>query len=211
VTAAGSARLRWPLEPPYPRSLAGALDHLGRWVPVERFAPLVRTKAMGRWHRPRSGERRVDPDGALQAVSLQLWCGQCVRMPALTADEVPDGEKLCGTCEGRAVGAGYPAIAGEPAMPLLHQPVSSRPPPPICPAVRRRLVPTPPPGKWPATVACPACGELVRIRAYGSGSSGGGVTLQRHPPGAGLMAPCPFHRWDQLVLRDQRAVCSCAR
>ena len=130
----------------------------------------------------RSGARRIHLDGTLGNAHVQLWCGQTVFLPA---DEVPAGEKLCGTCEGCAVGAGHRAIAGEP--------VSSRPPPPICPAVWRRLVPNRVSGRWPVTAECPACGELAWVRVYGRGYDGGGEVLERHVPGvrAGRAVPVP--------------------
>jgi hypothetical protein len=39
----------------------------------------------------------------------------------------------------------------------------------------------------------------------------GGVVVQRHPAGSGLVNPCPIHGWYRLVLSDAKAMCACGR
>jgi hypothetical protein len=199
-----TASLRLPLEPPYTRGTG-----LGpRYVPIERFAPLVRTGGMGRWHRPRSGLRYVADGRPSGRYSLHTWCGQIAHSARgiITADQ-PDQDPLCGTCEGRAVGAGHSLIGVVPMSELLFEPFSQYAPPPVCPGFRRGLVRT----DTARAEQCVTCGELVPIRFYGRGYDAVRVFPQSHPPGPGLVPPCPFHGWDMLVLRPgaERASCSC--
>ena len=196
-----------PMEPPYTRSL-GYIDR--GVVALERGPRLVRTRGMGRWHRPRCGvlypaERSVT---GRERTRLTLWCGQGVDLAdCLTRADLPDGELLCGTCEGRAVGAGYLPVVGEPGAPLVHRPVSSRPPPVNCPSGRisRYTLERFPYGR---DFPCPACADPVRLRLAG-GWSNPHVAIAAHPPGPGLIPPCPHHRWDQLVLIYDHAGCRC--
>ncbi|WWT39738.1 hypothetical protein [Microcystis phage Mwe-JY05] len=196
------------LEPPYRRSAGGWNTGL---IPLTAAPPLIRTRAMGRWHRVRSGVHYTPASRAWTAhTSFATWCGQGVSdVESLRAVELPVGEPLCGTCEGRAVGAGHPAT-GQPIPGLIHQPVTRRPPPPVCPATRRKLWDAP---GWPDGVfPCPACRVPTRLRGCG-GWHDSGVKIEGHPPGPDLCEPCAFHRWDglQLLLVESgpQAVCSC--
>jgi hypothetical protein len=81
---------------------------------------------MGRWHRPRWGIWRFRREGrGWNTLSWQLWCGYhfyAGTRRVLTATTVPVGDQLCGTCEGRAVGAGYPPVGIEPISDLIYDP-----------------------------------------------------------------------------------------
>lgn len=197
------------LEPPYSRSGANP-HHYSTIVPLTRGPRLVRTGGMSRWHRPRSGTHHSDHG----RTSFTLWCGQLVRSTDLIqALTVPDGEPLCGTCEGRAVGAGHPPVAVEVRSALLFEPASRYRRPPWCPAGKLWLYDTlartlP----WRETFGCPVCSEHVRTRAAG-GWANSHVKIAAHPPVGDMVAPCPFHGWDQLGWRvdERRAVCGCAR
>lgn len=194
------------LEPPYGRGAC-----LRDVLPVRRGPRLARTRGMGRWHRPRSGIQFTRASGGAR-VCFQFWCGQSGQgADILTASEVPVGEPLCGTCEGRAVGAGHPPIGVELRVALLFEPVSSKPPPPVCPATKPRAYVD---DRWLRLVhssvfACPACGVPTRLRAAG-GPYDSHVKIEGHQPGPDLLDPCPFHRWDSIVVRaDGTAGCSC--
>jgi hypothetical protein len=196
------------LEPPYTRS-SGWRPAGHHALPLTRGPRLVRTAAMGRWHRPRSGTWHRRPDWT--HTTLATWCGQLVILErALTATAVPHGEPLCGTCEGRAVGAGHPPIGVELRAALLFEPATAAAAPARCPArllgetAARRF-------PWRGTFPCPCCGESTRLRAAG-GPYDSRVVIESHPPGPDLYRPCPFHRWDRPRLADDgRVVCGCTR
>lgn len=178
------AQTRVVLEPPH---TTGTIYHDNPLSVLHLGPPLVRTRKMGRWHRPRSGIRYDERD------IYHAWCGQAVHIGELvTADTVPDGDSLCGTCEGRAVGAGHHPIAGTPTVPLLFQPESRYVRPTVCPGSGRGPIPTE--YARARTMPCRACGEVVRLRAAG-GPYYSTVVVERHPPGVGLVDPCPFHGW----------------
>lgn len=166
----------------------------------------VRTRGMSRWHRPRSGVRY--PEGR---TVYDLWCGYAVggseKAGAYTsADEPSPGEQVCATCEGRAAGAGQ-----EQASPTGRQLVFSPrhlDPPKHCPGSRSSVLFTELPGGRAGE--CLACKDVHPIRAMGSPYDPR-TALTQHPPGPGLVQPCPFHRWRTVTARDGRAVCDCGR
>lgn len=186
-----------PLEPPLTRSTV--VGHAITWgQPLTTGPRYVRTPGMSRWHRPRHGVRY--PRG----VSYGLWCGQAARDDGrlLTADQPPAGDAVCGTCEGRAIGAGQDTQPdGRP--PLLFSPARLVPPK-KCPGSRT---------VWCEELAwnvgrCLACGAICPMR-----SSGGPYNprwgLTTHPPGPDLVAGCPFHAWRELGVQDGRVSCRC--
>lgn len=187
------------LEPPYTRS-GGRCDDA---IPLTRGPRLVRTQGMGRWHRTRSGVHLLRHDRS----ALHLWCGQGLSLTdAITSATLPAGEPLCGTCEGRAIGAGHPATGTPLNEALLFEPRSQAPPPARCPSHRlmEHQVAELPRGVF----ACPVCREATRLRAAG-GPYNSHLVIEGHAPGPGLFTPCPFHRWDWPALRDGVAVCGC--
>lgn len=162
-----------------------------------------------RWHRVRSG--MVMPLGH---TALHLWCGQGVSLgDRPSADTLPeDGAPLCGTCEGRAAGAGHPSPLGVPDTGLRFDPMRLRPPRwcpgggPYGPA--RHLAVRATPDSWRVLV-CGACGELVPTkRAYGWQDSG--EVPAQHEPGPGLVPGCPQHAWRYLVRTTEGVACACA-
>ncbi|MFF0790405.1 hypothetical protein [Streptomyces spiralis] len=166
----------------------------------------VRTRGMSRWHRPRSGVRYSDGHTA-----YDLWCGYGVggshRAGAfLTADEPAPGESVCGTCEGRAAGAGQEQ-ASPTGRQLLFSPRHIDPPK-NCPGSRSSELFEELPGGRAGR--CLACRDVHPLRAMG-GPYNSRYAITQHPPGPGLVGPCPFHRWRQLIARDGRAVCACGR
>lgn len=108
-------------------------SHRPRPVNIKRMVPFV-MKATGRVHRVRSARiyfHRDCPEiygGRTEHIGVHLWCGQQAlpggRSRALLLHEPPDGAALCGTCEGRAVGAGQQAAAWftPPDRPLIFTP-----------------------------------------------------------------------------------------
>lgn len=193
-----TARTLVRLEPPYTRSLGSCADTM----PLTKGPRLIRTAGMGRWHRPRSGVH-ISPRGV---TVFHMWCGQGVSAgDAIAAAELPVDEPLCGTCEGRACGAGHLPTGTPLNEALLFEPRSSAPPPARCPSYRMRDQRTIP---MRGVFACPVCGEATRTRAAG-GPYNSHTVIEGHPPGPGLIAPCPFHRWDWPVLRDGVAGCGC--
>lgn len=163
-------------------------------------------RGRSRWHRVRSGTLHDHGEAWL------MWCGQTRfgRDKPDTSDDLPaDGLPLCGTCEGRAAGAGHPSpIAGD--VELLFRP-SRLVPPRWCPGgapygpaqhlaeqAGRRVV------------RCGACGELVREKNYRWHDYGTGPKPQQHEPGPGLVPGCPQHAWRHLVRTAEGIACQCA-
>lgn len=160
-------------------------------------------RGASRWHRVRSG--MVYPAGHTM---VHAWCGQSLNPKGRdAADDQPfDGLPLCGTCEGRAAGAGHPSPVIESGR-LLFRPMRLTPPR-WCPGGNDRY------GDLSERlghriVRCGACGETVRERnAYGWNAYNG--VPQKHEPGPGLIPGCPQHAWRHLVRRDGRIECACA-
>ncbi|MGW0837106.1 hypothetical protein [Streptomyces prunicolor] len=164
----------------------------------------VRTRGMSRWHRPRDGVRY---DGGHTVYGL--WCGYSVggsdkAGTYVAADEPGDGEPVCATCEGRAAGAGHDE---SPTGRLLLFTPRHIDPPKNCPASRRGLFEALRGGR---VGRCLVCGDMQPLRAMG-GPYNPRFSIVQHPPGEGLVAPCPFHRWRSLTAVDGRAVCECGR
>lgn len=167
----------------------------------------VRTRTMSRWHRTRSG---VLYDGRR---SFHTWCGQLVfdseprrnRGGFLGRDRDPvDGLPVCGTCEGRALGAGHDRNDGP--RDLLFSPHPRRPR--WCPGSNRPLYAGhEDPRGWPRVGTCLVCGAVERVRASSHSYGGHTVGLTRHEPLA-LIDPCPFHGWRHLTARGGVAVCA---
>ncbi|MFE4697250.1 hypothetical protein ACFRIC_09170 [Streptomyces sp. NPDC056738] len=137
------------------------------------------------------------------------WCGYGIggseRAGAfLAADEPPAGEPVCGTCEGRAAGAGQD---GSPTGRLLLFSPRDVAPPKNCPASRSSMYQELPGGR---VGRCLACGDMQPLRAMG-GPYNPRYAIVQHPTGQALVDPCPFHRWRQLTARDGRVLCACGR
>ncbi|MFF7171571.1 hypothetical protein [Streptomyces pseudovenezuelae] len=166
---------------------------------LEEAPPLVRTRAMSRWHRPRSGYRE-----GVGRVVLNLWCGPYVSGDYLTRTIPVTGERICGTCEGRAAGAGQ--IPQPEGRELVFNPRELHRPR-YCPGSRTVLYQEQPGGR---VGRCLVCSTYEPVRAMG-GPYDPRFAITQHPPGPGLVSPCPWHRWKQLVAHDAHAVCACTR
>lgn len=169
---------------------------------LETAPAYVRTRGMSRWHRPRTGVRW--PDGR---ITYGLWDGAgYVALPGgLAVDALPDdGLPVCGTCTGRAAGAGQ--IPSPPGRGLVFAPRHIGPPR-WCPGSRTGLYEPLPGGR---VARCLVCGDAHSTRAMG-GPYNGRYAIVQHPPGAGLVGPCPFHRWQQLTVTAGRVHCACGR
>jgi hypothetical protein len=173
--------------------------------PLDEGPRFVRTRGMSRWHRPRSGVRFTDRDRTVYG----CWCGYGVggseRAGAfLAAEEPPAGEPVCGTCEGRAAGAGQD---DSPTGRLLVFTPRWIAPPATCPASRSSLFEELPGGR---VGRCLACGDMQPLRAMG-GPYNPRYAIVQHPTGQALVEPCPFHRWRQLTARGGHVLCDCGR
>ena len=158
----------------------------------------VRTRAMSRWHRVRSGVRHIGQD----RISYHLWCGNgYVSGDFLARDEPLPGETVCGPCDGRAVGAGQ-ELDGPAGRELTFTPRYSRPPK-NCPGSRKALFVELPGGR---VGSCLVCGDMQPLRSMG-GPYNGRFGIVRHNPGAALVTGCPFHAWQYIGLRDGQLVC----
>lgn len=106
---------------------------IDRPTDVTRALPIYRSVRARMCHRVRSGHVHRDlwKPGQLGHVSFDLWCGMVgtVGKWGQLFPVPPDGWPLCGTCEGRAVGAGYPGIAIlQQRYELLYSPREGRAP-----------------------------------------------------------------------------------
>lgn len=176
----------------------------GDWDGVTRplyEAPrYMRTRGMGRWHRPRYGVQRRD------RTALHMWCGYSwIRLgEALATDAVPEAEPVCGTCEGRALGAGQDDTPA--GMPRLAFEPRWLTPPVECPGSGPRADVYEELGR--NVGRCLACGELVSLRA--ANWPGYGYGPVRHQPGPALLSGCPFHAWNRIGRRADASVgCRC--
>ena len=180
----------------------------GEWrgqMPLNSARRYARGRSNSRWHRIRAGMQW--PSGR---VSLQYWCGQQVSDSPdgdqlWTVDELPESELACGTCVGRALGAGQDDVPAD--LPPLRFDPRWQTPPRHCPGSRSERL-------WVQVSAsvgrCLACGEFVGIRAMGGGGYNYGYFgAVQHDPGPGLVAPCPFHAWHRLVRRGEDVACAC--
>lgn len=172
----------------------------GTWrgeVPLTSGPRYARSRLMSRWHRVRHAVRYPD-----ETIHYAFWCGPGGR-DLLTVDQGPDGEPVCGTCEGRALGAGQDETPA--GLPLLRFDPRWMTPPARCPGSGndRLFV-----DLSPSVGRCVACQELVALRAHG-GPYRGGYGPTSHQPGPGLIDPCPWHAWNYVVRRGDEAVCGC--
>lgn len=108
---------------------------MSRPTDVTRALPIYRSLRATMCHRVRSGHVHEDHskpnEPNRRRVSFALWCGMQGRIDrwGQLFAVPPDGYPLCGTCEGRAVGAGYPGIAIlQQRYALLYSPREGRAP-----------------------------------------------------------------------------------
>lgn len=175
-------------------------------VPLTAGPRYVRGPGNSRWHRVRAGVRRPS------RTTWTLWCGPYLSeradVEALQVDEVPADELVCGTCVGRALGAGQDDVpAGMPDLVFSPRWLSA---PKWCPGSRRYdLIGEPSVPAHGSIGLCLACGDLVAVRSMGSRWCPT-YGLVQHPPGVGLLDGCPFHAWQYVGLRPSgQAGCSC--
>jgi hypothetical protein len=110
---------------------------------------------------------------------------------------------VCGTCEGRALGAGHDRNDGR--RDLLFEPYPR--PPKWCPG-RDLFTPIDDPRGYPRVGTCLVCSAVEPIRASSYGYAFSQVGLRKHEP-LELIDGCPFHAWQYLTTHDGRAVCRC--
>lgn len=187
-----NVRYAYPIPSPY----NGHHDACWRYTLATEGPAFLRSAT--RIHRVRALRHRVDSDG----VVTELWCGSHrYDLPIQTIDR---HDPVCGTCEGRAIGAGQPStlqLLTEPSATahLLFKPRQPDPPR-WCPGSGTML-------GDPERHLCYVCGEHVSYRGLGSPYRPS-YGMVRHEP-AVLVAPCNWHAWKSLVLKGQRAVCIC--
>ena len=157
------------------------------------------SRGSGRWHIVRSAVDRLDVWRDLEIrTTYHHWCGSVsYSFRALTAEVVPDGEPLCGTCYGRAEGA-------DDRPDLVFEPQGHKPPK-TCPGSQTRWVDL----REHNRGVCLVCAAGVKMRGFG-GAYQWDWGAQKHEPGPGLVDPCEFHGWRQLTLTtDRTVVCRC--
>ncbi|GGM53596.1 hypothetical protein ACFFX1_54810 [Dactylosporangium sucinum] len=187
-----------------PPTTSGGADWSGQ-LPLTEAPRYVRGRGNSRWHRVRNAVLWTDG-----RTIYGYWCGPSgvdggKWGPLWLTDDVPAGEPVCGTCVGRALGAGQDdAPAGLP--PLVFSP-RWQTPPAVCPGSRSRTLWTELPGN--RCGQCLACGDIVPIRVVGTGYNAWGAGPVKHAPGADLVEPCPFHAYSRITAVDGRAVCGC--
>ncbi len=163
-------------------------------------APMFgRTKKMSRWHIPRTGTAHANG-----RITYGVWCSASYLAvgDALLTDEPDDEIPVCGTCVGRAQGAGHalPVVEVTHAAGVVFQPRHVRRPR-TCPGAKRTT--------WhpvnDRVGRCIVCLDYMPIRGKG-GAYNGYAGLVSHPPGPELLDPCPLHAWDRIDLEGR---CSC--
>lgn len=196
-----------------PVALLPPITSSAPWQIPEKRTPLTeapryaRTRGQSRWHRIRSG---MQWEGGSR--SYNLWCGTSVSDrnvkagPPLLVDDLPAGDEVCGTCAGRALGAGQDETP--PGLPPLRFDPRWINPPSVCPGSGDSGLWVSVPDSW-NVVRCLVCGLLVSGRASG-GAYNPRWGAVKHAPGGGLVQPCPFHAWNYLRRRDGEQVgCGC--
>lgn len=109
-------------------------DRFQRPSAITKALPVYQSLRGRMAHRVRFANLYFDnprPDYSKARVCLQMWCGQGGRLNKFgrLLAAPTDGWPLCGTCEGRAVGAGYPGIAIlQTRYELLYSPREGRAP-----------------------------------------------------------------------------------
>jgi hypothetical protein len=189
--------------------LSGGLSNDGL-TPLTTGPRYARTVDMSRWHRPRNGIRWPNDH-----IHYGFWCGaggvhvRPGQYTVLLADRVPADDPVCGTCEGRALGAGQDDIPD--GVPQLRFDPRYMEPPAKCPGSRDRELWTPIEDGHHSVGRCLACQAITAIRVVGRGYNAWGAGPINHPPGPGLYAPCPWHAWQRPTKsRDgTAAVCGC--
>lgn len=188
--------------PPMTRSTARPGDSLLREA-VKEGPGYGRGPRSSRWHLVRSAVDRIHArDGDIRRTYM-YWCGQTADgFDTLTADAAPEGEPVCGTCYGRREGH-------DPDRPdLLFTPMIH--PPRLCPGSQTGMYTE---TAWSRGV-CLVCGEPVKLRGFGQWYGGSAhYGAQKHGPGPGLIEPCEFHGWREIVTclsgDDTVAACRC--
>ena len=177
----------------------------------------ARTRNATRWHRIRSGMRHhalihegreLLPD----RIAWHYWCssGSASSTDGLTLDELPDdGVPVCGTCEGRATGAGFPSgtIAVSMAHGLVFSPRSVKVPK-VCPGSGKHGESLFERFPGDRVGRCLVCNTVVAIRC-GGGAYNPWMGPQSHEPGPELIPRCPLHQWRSLTVVAGVAMCRC--
>jgi hypothetical protein len=145
-------------------------------------------------------------------VSINYWCGPGTSDGPgidrlLYVDELPPSEPACGTCVGRALGAGQDEVP--PDLPPLRFDPRWLKPPATCPGSRSRTLWEPLPNAHWNVGRCLVCGDIVGVRVVGTGYNAWGAGPINHPPGRALAGPCPFDAWNRLSLRNGQVACAC--
>ena len=176
--------------PPLTRSTAQTGASLLREVISEGPAYARSGNRSTRWHLIRSAEDYISPYSGELHRSLTYWCGQFASRDALTMDEPPQNEPVCGTCFGRR--EGWQRNHG-----LLFTPHGITPPK-VCPGSRHMYLAV---DAGDGYYRCLACGCTVRGWSFGSRYCPD-YGLRTHAPGSDLVEPCPWHAWRDLVRAD---------
>lgn len=165
---------------------------------VDDLAPFVSSTwpTARMYHRPRSANLYGT------RLCVLAWCGNSLQQPDLHYT-APSGKRLCGGCEGRAVGAGWPAseqvITGRDVDPWPRAQFTPRPyfeVPKWCPGAKLDLY-LPDPSNW-RIGRCLVCKATVRLRAQGTYLNPK-FGPERHEP-FDMVPACRLHGWLRLVI-----------
>ena len=187
--------------------------------PLTEYAALIRSPRSGRgryearWHRTRCATRRAANGPIPEEIVVTAWCGTTVfASEAFKTDDALDGFPVCGSCEGRALGAGLPgvvALLDVTKTGVVFEPneVTKFRPPKVCPG--RTLEPLPLDRASVDVGVCAACGIVAPIKRPSRYPIVNDWCVKDHQPSADLVAPCPTHAWDDLTHRGGVTMCSC--
>lgn len=147
---------------------------------------------------------------------VHFYCGQHQRTRIinglvadwLETDNPASDDPVCGTCVGRAVGAGRKLprleVVGDPSLQFTPR---GRKPNVWCPGTRLSA-------SWGLEygdrMTCPICGvEDLRVGLAGTSPwySSGWVQIRAHRTGVNIVDPCPFHGWKNMT---KDGVCACS-
>lgn len=182
----------------YAPPVTGApVDGRTLYEPIMEGPAFARTRAMGRWHRVRSGYHALDEWRDEIRTVWHLWCGPACGTgftnPPILTDDPDERDPICGTCQGRWEG-------WRNDRNLIFQPRLLTPPK-DCPGSRDIAA-----DDMGRCGLCWHCGQVIPWRVYGWT---GRPLLQRHDAGDTLIEPCLMHGWRQMRRVNGVTVCKC--
>lgn len=142
---------------------------------------------------------------------FHMWCGQTIRGRVAVGRDLapPEPEEVCGTCDGRARGAGQIPQVGDVDVAFTPRWLGV---PRVCPgaSLAGLYVPL---NRQHSAGRCLVCGHVGRVRGgYRGGYGWSPPRMSEHAPDLdGLVPRCDLHGWQHIRrLGDTQAVvCEC--